>query len=162
LIIHGDTGQRSECSWLEKELGEEICLQADGSTEKTSPAFQDAKSSANVATARILRACCVFNPAVACVQGMRDLLHPILSVCMDESDVSNASWCFDTMLRTTNQLPAVQFVESSFKKQVSLIRRILREVAPVVGISMKPNGLDKFLLLQSDLALSYKRMFPYA
>jgi hypothetical protein len=72
-------------------------------TEKTSPAFQDAQSSGNVALARILQAYCVFNPSVAYVQGMSDLLHPILSVCMDEFDLSKASWCFDTMLRTTTQ-----------------------------------------------------------
>lgn len=148
-------------------------------TDRLNIAFKEVEKPGLTMLTTLLQSYCIFNPPISYLQGMNDLFVPIiLAYIPDWNDegmpidnngnlieynnlMSDIFWCFDAMLRNTNQLSFLASVTEQCQAQAVIVNNILKKVSPLAAIWMRRNNLHQLLWCYSDFVLLFKRSFEY-
>lgn len=145
-------------------------------TDRNSPAFFNSDGTGLRILTKLLRCYCVFNPHISYLQGMNDLFVPIILaffpnwnsesepvegdvVVNPDSKLSLIFWCFEAMLRRTNQIDFLANVTDQCQKVSASVLQLVTKISPVAAIWMKKHNLGELLWFYSDFVLLYKRSF---
>ena len=104
----------------------------------------------------ILMTYTMFNFDFGYIQGMSDMLSPILYVTKNEVD---AFWCFVGLMQKIEKY--FDFDNGGMKKQLVLLRDLLKTVDPELYSYLISKDCDSFLFCFRWLLLSFKREFNY-
>jgi hypothetical protein len=148
-------------------------------TDRQETAFKKLESIGLVIVQRVLTTYCLFNPAIGYLQGMNDLLVPILlayfphwdddSRPIDETGelitnwedyVPEIFWAYERLLHRTDHLPLLQDVTNHAKHISAQVELILQRLSPLVRAWMQRHGLMELHWYYSNFILMYKRSIP--
>ncbi|NXG52176.1 TBC16 protein, partial [Psilopogon haemacephalus] len=128
-------------------------------TDRSSQFFRG-EDNPNVETMRrILLNYAVFNPAIGYSQGMSDLVAPLLTEVLDESDTF---WCFVGLMQNTIFVSSPR--DEDMEKQLMYLRELLRLMHPRFYQHLSSLGEDglQMLFCHRWILLCFKREFPDA
>ena len=146
-------------------------------TDKQLNTFKNLKGTGPKLLTNYLRMYSIFNPPLGYLQGMNDLFVPIMLAYIpkwneesepidDNGNIIECSefspkifWCFESMIRNTNQLSILADVTEYCQYIADLIHNLLLEVSPMVAIWMRRKGMKSLLWSYGDLVLMFKRSF---
>jgi len=146
-------------------------------TDRNNLAFKSNSSIGLQILSNILKTYAVYDPLVGYLQGMNDLLVPIIlaylpywnsdSVPVDENGgqidyeerIPIIFWCFDYMLRITNHIHMLRTVTPYSHYIIVQTLAIIKMASPIVYIWFKINGLQELMWMYSDFVLLFKRTF---
>ncbi|EAY12369.1 hypothetical protein TVAG_246010 [Trichomonas vaginalis G3] len=148
-------------------------------TDRQNIAFKEVTKPGLTMLTTLLQSYCIFNPPISYLQGMNDLFVPIILAYIPDWDddgnpidsegkiidheklMADIFWCFDAMLRNTNQLSFLASVTEQCQAQAIIVNKILTKVSPLAAIWMRRNNLHQLLWCYSDFVLLFKRSFEY-
>jgi len=146
-------------------------------TDRTIKAFINPNGVGLTMLTKMLRLFVLYNPPIGYLQGMNDLFVPFILAFFpnwtesgDPIDADNnvidhtpimplIFWCFESMLRNTNQIKLLESVTEHCKDQAIFIHEILSKVSPLAALWMRKNQLQGLLWCYSDFVLMFKRSF---
>ena len=163
-----------------KKLGAafRVIMHDIGRTDRGHPAFRHEQKPGLEMLTELLRAYCVYNPAIGYLQGMNDLFVPIMLVYFprwnddgmpvdrDGNVITDYQktlpiifWCFESMLSRTNHLKLLSNVTGQCQERARVVLKIISKVSPLVAIWMRRNNLQELLWMYSDFVLMFKRTY---
>ncbi|XP_040438127.1 TBC1 domain family member 16 isoform X2 [Falco naumanni] len=128
-------------------------------TDRSNQFFRG-ENNPNVETMRrILLNYAVFNPTIGYSQGMSDLVAPLLTEVLDESDTF---WCFVGLMQNTIFISSPR--DEDMEKQLMYLRELLRLMHPRFYQHLSSLGEDglQMLFCHRWILLCFKREFPDA
>ncbi|OHT00102.1 hypothetical protein TRFO_08078 [Tritrichomonas foetus] len=146
-------------------------------TDRHLKPFKNVKGIGSTILTNFLKMFTVLYPPLGYLQGMNDLFVPIiLSYIPEWSDDSSPLdsngqlldykpflpkifWCFEAMLRNTNQLELLAHITEYCQQQAEVIHQLLTRVSPIAAIWMRRRGMKGLLWCYSDFVLLFKRTF---
>ena len=146
-------------------------------TDRHMPAFKNMQTVAPVMLTEFLKMYSIFNPPLGYLQGMNDLFVPIIMAYVpnwkdDGTPVDDNGnqidleplmpklfWCFEAMLRNTDQLSLLAKVTEHCQRQALKVHQIMTRVSPIGAIWMRRRGLKELLWCYSDFVLMFKRTY---
>lgn len=147
-------------------------------TDRGEMAFKNVNGVGLQIVSKILKCYTIFNPPIGYLQGMNDLVVPIvfaffpswngLSEPVDDKgnviegwsdQIWKVFWSFESLLRNVNHLRLLANVTEQTKAQSKKVGMILRKLSPMVHVFMKRSGLMELHWCYSDFILLFKRTF---
>ncbi|KAJ1129039.1 hypothetical protein NDU88_007410 [Pleurodeles waltl] len=128
-------------------------------TDRSNPFFRGEDNPNVEAMRRILLNYAIYNPSIGYSQGMSDLVAPILTEVLDESDTF---WCFVGLMQNTIFISSPR--DEDMEKQLMYLRELLRLMHPQFYqhlVSLGEDGLQ-MLFCHRWILLCFKREFPCA
>ncbi|XP_069511300.1 TBC1 domain family member 16 [Ambystoma mexicanum] len=128
-------------------------------TDRSNPFFRGQDNPNVESMRRILLNYAVYNPSIGYSQGMSDLVAPILTEVLDESDTF---WCFVGLMQNTIFISSPR--DEDMEKQLMYLRELLRLMHPQFYqhlVSLGEDGLQ-MLFCHRWILLCFKREFPCA
>ena len=148
-------------------------------TDRGEAAFKNVDGVGLRIIGKILKVYTIFNPPISYLQGMNDLVVPILFAFFPDwneksepidkegnvitdwpKHVWKIFWCFEGLLRNVNHLELLSNVTEQTKVQSRKVSMILRKLSPMAQVMMKRSGLMELHWCYSDFILLFKRTFP--
>lgn len=146
-------------------------------TDRHMAAFKNLQTIGPVMLTEFLKMYSIYNPPLGYLQGMNDLFVPIITAYVpnwrddgtpidengNERDLEplmpKLFWCFEAMLKNTDQLSLLANVTEHCKLQALRVHQIMTRVLPIGAIWMRRRGLQELLWCYSDFVLMFKRTY---
>ena len=147
-------------------------------TDKTNDAFRDDNSIGCQILTKFLKMYVLYNPPISYLQGMNDLLVPIITAYFPkwdqdghpidengnriddyEKNLPIMFWCFDAMLKNTRHTELLQDVPLVSKQIAEEVISLLSKISPLCEIWLSRNSLSQLEWCYSVFVLLFKRTF---
>ena len=171
--------QKSAIDNYDKQKGYLDTIQKDvDRTDKNNDAFRDNDSVGCQILTKFLKMYVLYNPPISYLQGMNDLLVPIITAYFPNWDtqghpvdengapLSNYEeklpimfWCFEAMLRNTRHTELLQDVPGMSKQIAQEVVLLLKKISPLCEIWLIRNHLSQLEWCYSVFVLLFKRTF---